>query len=164
MIGAFAIIDAFDEFGNDEIDVGIALAVAVAAHVGGHTINEGGEIGAVIEIETAQEILVCLTLTRMLGSDQTGNGLEHLASAQNRPEVEIAIAHDARRPGVGDADKVDGAAIDDDFRVFFRDVFGPRQRRDDHRCAKEGDAADHDRGKKSLHDHPQNAATRSMTQ
>ena len=41
--------------------------------------NVGRKIRPVIEIEAAQEILVRLTVPGMLGHDQSGHHLEHLA-------------------------------------------------------------------------------------
>ena len=53
-------------------------------HIDGHAPNIGGKVGAVIEIEPAQEILVGLAVTRMLGNDQAGHHFQRLAGTENR--------------------------------------------------------------------------------
>ena len=44
-------------------------------HVDGHAVYFDGKIGAVVKVEAAQEILVGLTLSGMLGDDQAGHDL-----------------------------------------------------------------------------------------
>ena len=72
-IRAFADVDGADQFGNQEIEIGVALAVAVRAHVDGHAVDRDRQIGAVIEIHAAQKILVGLAVAGVLGDDQAGD-------------------------------------------------------------------------------------------
>ncbi len=61
-IGPLADVDRADQLGDQEVEIGIALAVAVRAHVDGHVVDGDREIGAVVEIVAAQEILVGFAL------------------------------------------------------------------------------------------------------
>ena len=62
-----------DQLGDQEVDVGIALAVAVGAHVDRHAVDRDGEVGAVVEVEAAQEILVGFALAAVLRDDEAGH-------------------------------------------------------------------------------------------
>ena len=64
----------------------------VSAHIDRHAIDERGEISAMIEVESAQEILVGLATPRMLRRDQTGDRLKQFANALDWPVVEINFA------------------------------------------------------------------------
>jgi hypothetical protein len=70
-------IDAI--IGNEEIDVGIALAVTMRGHVDRHAVDRDGEIGAVVEVEAAQEILVGFALAAVLRDDQARDSFKEFA-------------------------------------------------------------------------------------
>ena len=74
--------------------------MAMGRHVDGHAVDFDGEIGAVVKIEAAQEILVGLTLSGMLGDDQAGHDLQRLAGPQERHGVHLCAA-DAHGAGGG---------------------------------------------------------------
>ena len=74
--------DRADQFGNEEVQVRIALAVAMGAHVDRHAVDRDGEIGAVVEVEAAQEILVRFAFAAVLGDDQAGRRFQHFAGAR----------------------------------------------------------------------------------
>ena len=80
IVRALADIDRADQLREQEVDVGIALAVAMCRHVDRHAVDGDGEIGAVIEIEAAQEILVGFAFAGMLGDDQARHRLKQLAT------------------------------------------------------------------------------------
>jgi hypothetical protein len=61
-VGALAVRDAVDELGDEPVQVAVALAVRVRGHVDGHAVDRGREVGAVVEVEAAQEILVRLAV------------------------------------------------------------------------------------------------------
>ena len=75
-------IDRLHQLRDQEIDIGIALAVAMGRHVDRHAVDGDGEIRAVVEIEAAQKILVGFALAGMLGHDQARHDFEHLAGAR----------------------------------------------------------------------------------
>ena len=58
------------------------------------------EIGAVVKVEAAQEILVGLTLSGMLGDDQAGHDLKRLAGPQEGHGIHLRAA-DAHGAGGG---------------------------------------------------------------
>jgi hypothetical protein len=60
------------------------LAVRVGRQVDGDAVDRAGEIGAVIELEATQVILVRLPLAAVLADDETGDVFENLARPQDR--------------------------------------------------------------------------------
>ena len=113
-IRPFAKIDPLYRFGNDEIEIEIALPVSVRRHVDRHAVHEPGKIRAVIEIEPAQKILVRLARTGMLRGDDAGYVFDQLAGSRNRQVFEIGIADRSLRARYSRTDLGDSAAIDDD--------------------------------------------------
>jgi len=73
--------DVLNQLRDQEVQVGVALAVAVARQIERDVVEAGREIGAVVEVEAAQEVLVGLTAAAVLRRDQAGHGLEHLRGA-----------------------------------------------------------------------------------
>ena len=76
IIIAFFIAECLYQFGNKEIGVRPACAVRMREHVNRDAVYLGQEIGAVIEIETAQVILAGLAFAAMLRGDQAGHGFQ----------------------------------------------------------------------------------------
>ena len=99
-------LDAGHELGNHEIEVRVALAMCVGRHVHRHPRNRRREVGAVIEVEAAQEILIGLPFAAVLGDDQTRYRLEHLAVAHQRPFVNLPGRNRALTRGLRDPDQV----------------------------------------------------------
>lgn len=87
----------------------------MCAHVDRRTIDKACEVGAVVEIETAKEVLVGLAAARMLRCDHAGYVLHQLSGAGDRHILEIGIADRALRTGLGNADGFEAAAIDDNL-------------------------------------------------
>ena len=69
-------------------------------HVDGHAVDGDGEIGAVVEIEAAQKILVGFALAGMLGDDQAGHGFQRLADPREGNGIHLRAA-DAHGAGGG---------------------------------------------------------------
>ena len=99
-VRSLADIDRLHQFRNQKVDIGIALAVAMGRHVDRHAVDGDGEIGAVVEIEAAQKILVGFALAGMLGHDQARHDFQQLADPRRRPRVEF-LAADADLAGRG---------------------------------------------------------------
>ncbi len=93
IVGALLVIDLLDEFRDQEIEIGIALPMSVAWHVDRHAVDADREIGAVIEVEAPQEILVGLAAAGMLRDDDAGNLFNNLAGTQDRAERNVGSAH-----------------------------------------------------------------------
>ena len=85
-------VDLVDQLGDEEVEIRVALPVRVAGQVHRHTVDREREVGAVIEVEPAQEVLVRLAVPRVLGDDHAGDGLEQLAAAEQRQILEVDLA------------------------------------------------------------------------
>ena len=77
-IGALAVMHGADQLGDHKIEVGIALAMRMGAHVDRHFVERDVDVGAVIEVEAAQKILISLAFAAVLGGDQPRHELEYL--------------------------------------------------------------------------------------
>ena len=93
-IRTFVVIDACNQLRDHEIEIGIALPVGVRAHIDGHARDVGREIGPVVEIEAAQEILVRFAGAAVLRDDHARNVFQNLAGAQQRPIVDQLRCYD----------------------------------------------------------------------
>ena len=82
-------IDPLDQFGDDEVQICIPLPVRMAGHVDRDVVDAEREIGTMIQIESAQEVLVGLTAPAMLGDDHSGNVFHHFRRAQQWTECQI---------------------------------------------------------------------------
>ena len=74
-VGALVNVDRVDRLGDQEVGVGVALAVAVARHVDGHAVGVDRDVGAVIGIEAADEVLIRFSAAGVLADHQA----RHLA-------------------------------------------------------------------------------------
>ena len=114
--GALGVVDALHEFGDDEVEVGVALPVGVRAEVDGQAVDAEGEVGAVVEVEAAEEILVGFAAAGMLRDDDSGDDFEEFAAAQEGTRGELDVADAALRSGLGRAEQIGGAAEDGNGR------------------------------------------------
>ena len=112
--------DPVDQLGDQEIEIGVALAVGMGSHVDRHAADVGREIGAVVEVEAAQEILVGLTVAGMLGDDQAGHHLQCLAGAQDGHGGQPLTGDHAFAAGRRDAFEILGLGADFDRRQLCR--------------------------------------------
>jgi len=115
IVRTFAVIETLDQGGEQEIEVGVTLAMAVGRHVHRQPIDPHGEVGAVVEVEAAQEILVRLALTTVLGGDEAGRELKQLGRARYRTLRELIRQHDALTCGDGTSGEFVGPRAHDDF-------------------------------------------------
>ena len=115
VVGALAVVNVVHELVDQEVDVRVALAVGVRRHVDRHAVHVGREVGAVVEVEAAQEVLVRLAVTAVLGHDQAWNDLEHLAGPEHRPALDLHAGDDALAGRERLADESDARRGHDDF-------------------------------------------------
>ncbi|MGC4090801.1 MAG: hypothetical protein QM756_23595 [Polyangiaceae bacterium] len=108
-IGPLLVLDALHQLGNEEIQVQVAVAVAVGGQVDGHAVDGDGKVGAVVQVEAPQEILVGFAVPGMLGDDEAGYRFQHLRRAQQGAVLQLPGRHRADAGGIGDADQVLGA-------------------------------------------------------
>ena len=105
-VGTLEVLDALDELGDEEVEVGIPLPVRVRPEVHRHAVERGEEVGAVVEVETAEEVLVRLSGSAVLRDDETRHELQHLARSQDRPIFHQLASDRACARGFGAPDCV----------------------------------------------------------
>jgi hypothetical protein len=103
VVRALGILNAGHQLRDEEVQVRVALAVGVRHHVYWRPRHRHGEVAAVIEVEAAQEVLVRLPLTAVLGNDDAGDRLEHLALPHEGPHLELPAGDGALACRRGDA-------------------------------------------------------------
>ena len=114
--------DAVDQLGDQEIEIGVALAVGMGRHIDRHAADISGEIGAVVEVEAAQEILVRLAVAGVLGDDQAGHHFQRFAGAQDGHGEQALAGDHAFAAGRGDAFQIFSPGPHLDRRKFGRFV------------------------------------------
>src|SRR5215831_7763022 len=92
MVHTELVVDVVDELGNEKIEIGVALSVAMRWHVERHSLEARLEIRTVVEVEPAHEILVGLAVARVLRDDHARHGLEQLTLSSDRTEGKIGGA------------------------------------------------------------------------
>jgi hypothetical protein len=106
VVRALLVADPVDELGQQPVEIGVAVAVRVRRHVDRHAGDEGREVGAVVEVEAAQEVLVRLAVAAVLRDDHAGHELEQLGRAQRGPALDQLGRDRALAGRVGAADGV----------------------------------------------------------
>src|SRR5689334_7060431 len=79
MVDAKLVIDVVDELGDEKVQIGVALPVAMRRHVEWHALEPGLEVRSVVEVEPANEVLIRLSIARVLSDDHAWHCLEELA-------------------------------------------------------------------------------------
>ena len=92
-VGAFLVGNAVYEFGDDEVQIGVALAMRVRSHVDRHAGHRGGEIRPMVEVEAAQEVLVGFAVTAVLRDDQAGHSLQQFSRPQQGAILQLGARH-----------------------------------------------------------------------
>jgi hypothetical protein len=102
--------DRGDRLGDQEVRVGVALAVPVRGQVDRHAVGEDGDVGAVVGVEAADEVLVGLATAGVLRHHQAGYLPQQVRRLRARPGPEPAgvEVHRRRRLGRGVAGDGDG--------------------------------------------------------
>ena len=126
VIRTFLVIHPLHKFRDDGVHVRVTFAVRVRRQVERHVVEINGEVGAVIEIEAAQEILVGLAAAGVLGDDDAGNGFQDFPARRMRALCNFRRAHRSLRGGSGDADHA-VLPSGDDHRWQARDVAHSRR-------------------------------------
>ena len=116
VVRAFLVLQAADDVGNQEIQVAVALPVAMRALVDRHAVDGDREIGAVIEVDAAQKILVGFAFAALLGDDDAGGRFQNFARPVIGARLDLLAAHGALARRIGGAQQVVGG-IDDFHRV-----------------------------------------------
>ncbi len=111
VIRTFLGIHPLHKLRDDGVHVRVPFAVRVRRQVQRHTVEENGEIRAVVEIEAAKKILVGLAAAGVLRDDETGKRLQNLSRAKKRTIFEFLCAHRYLAGGIGNSDEVIRSAL-----------------------------------------------------
>gem|GEM_PF-4796407 len=111
-VRTLAVVEAADQLRDQEVQVGPALAVGVAALVDRHAVDPGREVGAVVEVEAAQVELVGLAFAAVLAGDQSGRDFEQLAGAIGDAAGQVLRAGTAGAGRIGDPELGGAGAFD----------------------------------------------------
>ena len=113
IVRSLAVMNMVDELGDEEIEVGVALAVRMARQVDRHAVDVHGEVSPVIKIEAAQEVLVRFAAAAVLRDDHARDGFQDVRGTHDRSafdafRVDVAFAGRvrARQSGGRDQDRV----------------------------------------------------------
>jgi hypothetical protein len=98
-VGPLGDLDPLHQLGDHEVEIGVALPVAVADQVDRDAVHEHRHVGAVIGVEAAEEVLVRLAAAGVLHDVEPGDDLEDVGGTRVRAQLEVAIADRARRGG-----------------------------------------------------------------
>ena len=94
-IGPLLELHAAHQLRNEEVVVGVTLPMGVGGHVHGDARHEGGEVRAVIEVESADVVLVGLAFPAVLADHHAGHRLERLAGPIGGPLFDETRGDDA---------------------------------------------------------------------
>ena len=67
----------------------------MAALVDQHSVNRGAQVGAVVQIESAQVELVGFAFAAVLADDQAGNGFQQFTRPVNSAGFQLLLRYDA---------------------------------------------------------------------
>jgi hypothetical protein len=120
-VGALEGVHLLDRLGDQEVQVGVALAVGVRAQVHRHAVHEERDVGAVIGVEPPQHVLLGLAPALVLAHDQAGHQPEDVGRPAVGQQLEVLTGdqqlrgrrhrrrrrhHDRRQQGVGDGPRL----------------------------------------------------------
>ena len=83
-------------------------------HVDRHPIDELCEVSTVVEVETAQKILIGLSTAGMLGCNEAWDDLQQFCDPLDRAVFKVRLTNLALRRRGRNTDKIFGPACDDD--------------------------------------------------
>ncbi len=104
--GPFEYLDPADELWDQEVGVGVTVAVRVRRQVDRHAGNRRREVRAVIQVEAAQIVLVGFPFPAVLADDQPGYGFQQLTGPHDRPRFELLAGHGTLARGECHANEV----------------------------------------------------------
>lgn len=80
-----------------------------------HAVHIGFEVGAVIEVVAAHQVLIGLALTAVQGHDQSGDRLEHLTGTVLRQELQLLVIDHAFARGCSRPEELEPPGRDGDL-------------------------------------------------
>ena len=91
--GSRSRVEALDGLGDQEMEIGVALAVGVATEIDGEPVDEEGDVGAVVGVEAAQEVLFRLATSLMLADHQPGDESQDVSGSTLRQKLAVATGN-----------------------------------------------------------------------
>ena len=88
-IWPLADIQSADGFGDEPVEIGVALTMRVGRQIDRYVVPKRREVGAVIEIPAAQVILIGLAGVGVHDRHQAGRRFEDFAGARDRPGINV---------------------------------------------------------------------------
>jgi hypothetical protein len=82
-------IDGADGLGDEKVQVRVALAMRMTAHVHGQAVDEERDIGAMVRVEPADQVLLGLAAALVLADDQSRHQAQDVGRASLRTDLEI---------------------------------------------------------------------------
>ena len=122
-VGPLRRVERVDGLGDDEVQIGEALPVGVAHRVDRRAVDEEGDVGPVVQVEAAQEVLLRLAAAGVLHGEEPGDRLEHALRAEARAEAELRLPR--RRLGGGEVLLRGAVAVDVDVNRVERSPVSP---------------------------------------
>ena len=110
IVGPLPEVDIVNEFGNNPIQVHIALAVGMRGEIDRDTVDKTGEIRAMVEIETAQKVLIGFPSATVLCHDHARHDFQDFSRAEHRPGFELDLADTPLRGRTSNPREIIGAA------------------------------------------------------
>jgi hypothetical protein len=96
-VRAFVHLELLDRFRNDEVKIGVALAVGVAHHIHGQPIDAHRKVGAVVGIEAAHEYLLGLATARVLRNKEARHQPQQVLRRVDRPQRLVDVRDSGQR-------------------------------------------------------------------
>ena len=100
-VRALVDIDGRHRLRDQEVGVGVALAVAVARHVDRDAVGVDRDVGAVIGVEPADEVLIGLSAAGVLRHHQAGDLAQDVGHLGARAVLQVVARQVDRRRGLG---------------------------------------------------------------
>src|SRR5262249_46455231 len=95
-----------NELWDEPIQVHIALSMGMSGEIDRDAIHKTGEIRTMIQIKTAQKILVGFAAATVLRHDYARHDLQNLSWAEQRPGFELLLTNPTFRRRLGNAREI----------------------------------------------------------
>ncbi len=119
-VGPLGVVDAVDDLRHQEREVGVALPVGVGRTIDRHVVDEVGEIGSVVEVEAADQVLIGFAFAGMDRDDEAGDAFEQLARPHYRPQRDFLFRDVALASGGSGAEQVCARGSDNNLFGVLR--------------------------------------------
>jgi hypothetical protein len=119
-VGPLEHFDPRHRLRDEEVEIGVALAMRVRAEIHGEAIDGERDVRAVVRVESAEQVLLGLAAPLVLADDQAGHEAEHVGRPAVGAQLEVAPRDQQfgrrrrdRRSGHGDGREHGGQLLRD---------------------------------------------------